>query len=70
MFYFSEKVKKSSPTAFQEALILEMLKTVNPSEEIFSLSKHSLYKYFLENTFEIILPNILHDEELKEKLEE
>ena len=70
MFCFSEIIKKSSSTVFQEILILEVLKTVDLSEEICSISKNSCCRDYLKSVFEIVLPNILHDEELKEKLEE
>ena len=70
MFYFSEKVNESSSAAFQEALALEILKIVDPSEEICSISKNSSCRDYLRYIFQINLPKILHDEELKEKLEE
>ena len=70
MFYFSEKVKKSSSAAFKEALTLEILKTIDPREEICSLSKYSNCRNYLQQILKITLPTILHNEELKEKLEE
>ena len=47
-----------------------MLKTGDPREEICSLSKYSNCRDYLQKLFKITLPNILHNEELKEKLEE
>ena len=62
MFFFSRKVEKSSSDAFREAVSLEILRRIDPVEEIGSISINSNCLNYLENIFLITLPYSTKDQ--------
>ena len=70
MFFFSGKVKDSSSDAFKEAISLQLLRRIDPAEEIGSISRISNCLFYLRWVFLITLPKPTQDEDLKEKMKE
>ena len=71
MFLFSEKVKGPSSALFREAISLELLKTIDPAEEICNISRNGSfrsyisYRSYISSAFSIALSSAVEDKELE-----